>query len=211
MSDLVTRNQSRINTAQNQHIQRLLDLEKSRLNAPSFNAGYNANTGKYQILTLGQGATEATAITNGSIGNGDRVDLQAGQVDSMPYRRQNPQPPQPEELGKVKSLLHLREDDRDCFYVGGDRSKPKKIFTLPEGESWLSSVLNDRITNLGKGNRFLAGVTSASDEDTYYYSIYPNRSWRISRSELLSNIETGGLDVYFNNEFWFATNEEQVF
>jgi len=62
--------------------------------------------------------------------------------------------PQPETGGKIKILFSVVEGTDRVFYIGGDRSVPKKIGSI----SATRFVKTAKISNTGKGNHFIVGL-----------------------------------------------------
>lgn len=95
MTDLQQRNRDRISQSHADRNQQLLsDQERrKRLPAPSYSSGYNANSGRVNVTTIGRGSSSANLGTNGGIATGDRLSVRGGFVDAMP----RPTEEQPEE------------------------------------------------------------------------------------------------------------------
>lgn len=132
---LESRNKQRLNQANVDRIERLLrETEQRNLMQPPAYAIGNRG-GKVRVQLMGQGERNLEPITNGGIGNGDRVRLQGNLADAMPhYSEENPT--SETVTYPIKLVSVKRSSDKIEYFVtaitldGKCKFDPNPIYTI---------------------------------------------------------------------------------
>lgn len=104
-----------------------------------------------------------------------------------------------DEGGKIKSLFSVNEGEQIVFYLGSDRTNPKKLLSLPIG----ATIRTAAIHNLGIGDRYLAAFYWQID-NTHYFRVMGAKRWEASISN--PNPTETTLDIRYRG-FGFWSNQ----
>lgn len=165
-------------------------------------------TGQYQVLLPDGSTSIGEKVFNSSLPRGSQVLGIPNDAGGWLLDERDVQPIkltlQTETYGKIKVLFSTIEGAERVFWVGGDRTKPKRLHSIPV-EKFLQVA---QISNAGNGNKFFAGLKYKDSDGgvpATFFTIANNQKIQVAftpTSEFLWGIAD---PFYAGHGFWSQT------
>ncbi len=119
-------------------------------------------TGQYQVLLPDGSTSIGEKVFNSSLPNGSQVLGIPKETGGWLLDERDVKPIKPliqaETYGKIKVLFSTIEGSDRVFWVGGDRPKPKRIYSIPSSDELQIAL----ISNAGNGDKFFVALRHGS-------------------------------------------------
>ncbi len=150
MSDLTDRADFCLNQANGDRLASEVKAAQDKTPRPTRYLGQQGD--RCLVQQLGEGVTAAGVLqATGGIPVGGMVQKHGNSVDAMPrVKRVVEKVSTGGATGKIKILFSQFVDGMRVFYVGGDRTKPVEVFTMPAGTTFQSASLSNTGTGINK-------------------------------------------------------------
>ncbi|MBD1995156.1 hypothetical protein H6G00_00750 [Leptolyngbya sp. FACHB-541] len=172
LQDLLRSRQAKQNASLNESVLQE-QLNADRMPRPMVSQGFDADSGTALVQPLGGEVLTARTITSGAIATGSTVvGRQSGQilrVDQMPSQRGSEEQFRTQTVTAIPVLFLVDIGNSVEYWVGGDRSTPIKVATIPKygPEFELSGSFSGSLARSGQTE----GTLSLATEGMFYQNV----------------------------------------